>query len=75
MNEHGTYSFVILINLQQPEPTLAATLGGHMPDIVMHLNMDSHQPEAAALFAALTYTQQLLTMYPCPPTVTPAAYI
>jgi hypothetical protein len=63
-NEHGTYGFAILISLQQPEPTLAIQCGGNMPDLAEFIEMDSHRPESAALFAALCFTRQLLNEYP-----------
>jgi hypothetical protein len=40
--------------------------GGWMNPLAPHLNLDSHQPEAAALYAALVYMSQLLAMYPQP---------
>jgi len=65
-SDHGTYAFVILINLNDKEPLLAATLGCHMPDNAKLLDMDSHRPEAAALYAALIFTRKLLEEHPCP---------
>ena len=59
-NDHGTYAFVILIHLQQTEPIIAVKCGGNMPDLAKFLDMDSHHPESAALFAALCSIQMLL---------------
>jgi hypothetical protein len=63
-DDFGTYSFVILINLDQDEPTLAVSLGGNLPEIAEFLDMDSHRPEAAALYAGLTYVRRLLEAHP-----------
>jgi hypothetical protein len=40
--ESSTYAIVILINLSQPEPTLAATIGGNLPKIAEYLKLGSH---------------------------------
>ena len=66
-NDHGTYAFVILFHLHQAEPTIAVKCSGNMPDIAKFLDMDSHQPESAALFAALCFTCKLLHQFPRPP--------
>lgn len=71
-NDHGTYAFVLLINIDEPEPTLAVRLGGNMPDIAEYLDMDSHRPEAAALYAALVFTRKILDDFPPPPNTTNA---
>ena len=63
-NDQGTYAFAILIHLQQTEPTIAVKCGGNMPDLTEFLDMDSHHPESAALFAALCFVWQLLQQYP-----------
>ena len=55
MNNQGTYAFVILIHLQQTEPTIAVKCGSNMPDLAEFLDMDSHHPKSAALFAALCF--------------------
>ena len=61
------YAFVILIHLQQTEPTIAVKCGGNMPNLTEFLDMDSHHPESAALFTALCFVWQLLQQYPWGP--------
>ena len=39
-----------------------------MPALAKYLDLDSHCPEDAVLFAAMCFTQQLLAMHPKPPT-------
>lgn len=65
-NDDGTYGFAILIHLNAEEPTLAASLGRIMPPIAEFLEMDSHRPEAGALFAAVTFLESFLSRYPNP---------
>ena len=66
-NDSGTYAFVILINLKSDEPTIAVHCGGNMPDPAEFIDMDSHCPESAALYAALCFVQELLAHFPCGP--------
>jgi hypothetical protein len=63
-NEHGTYSFVILTDVDNEDPTIAVKCGGNLPNLAEYIDMDSHRPEAAALFSALCFVQLLLTKYP-----------
>jgi len=65
-NGHGTYAFVILILPPDDKPILACRLGGHMPALAEYMEMDSHHPEAAALFAAHTFLGSFLMDYPQP---------
>jgi hypothetical protein len=65
-NDDGTFGFAILIHLNAEEPTLAASHGGNMPPIAEFLEMDSHRPEAGALFAAVTFLESFLSRYPNP---------
>jgi hypothetical protein len=67
-NDHSTYSFVILINITRESPTVSVRCGGNLPNLAEYINMDSHHPEAAALFSALCFAQLLLTKYPRGPT-------
>jgi hypothetical protein len=67
-NEHGTYSFVILTKVDQPSPTVAVKCGGNLPNLAEYIDMDSHQPERVALFAALCFVRFLMTKYPRGPT-------
>ena len=64
LNDSGTYAFVILINLKSDEPTIAVCCGGNMPDPAEFIDMDSHHPESAALYAALCFVQELLACFP-----------
>lgn len=41
-NDNGTYSFVILTNLQNESPTIALKCEGHLPALAEFLDMDSH---------------------------------
>ena len=66
-NDHGTYAFVILIHLHQAEPTIAVKCSGNMPDLAKFLDMDSHEPESAALLAALCFIRKLLHHFPWGP--------
>ena len=63
-NDSGTYAFVILINLKSDEPMIAVRCGGNMPDPAEFIDMDSHHPESAALYAALCFVQELLARFP-----------
>jgi hypothetical protein len=63
-NDHGTYSFVILTNIDQESPTIAVKCGGNLPNLADYIEMDSHHPEGAALFAALCFVRLLLAKYP-----------
>jgi len=60
------YAFIIIILVNDDEPILACRLGGHMPMLAEYLDMDSHHPEAAALFAAHTFLGSFLLDYPRP---------
>ena len=62
--DSGTYAFVILINLKSDEPTIAVHCGGNMPNPAEFIDMDSHRPESAALYAALCFVQELLARFP-----------
>jgi hypothetical protein len=64
--DDSTFGFAILIHLNAEEPTLAASHGGIMPPIAEFLEMDSHHPEAGALFAAVTFLESFLSRYPNP---------
>jgi hypothetical protein len=59
---------VILTEVDQPSPTVAVKCGGNLPNLAEYIDMDSHQPEGAALFAALCFVRLLLTKYPRGPT-------
>ncbi len=63
-NAHGTYSFVILMNIDQESPTIAVKCGGNLPNLAEYIEMDSHCPKGAALFAALCFVRLLLAKYP-----------
>jgi hypothetical protein len=67
-NNHGTYSFVILTDVDSDEPTIAVKCRGNLPNLAEYIDMDSHRPEAAALFSALCFVRLLLTKYPKGPT-------
>jgi hypothetical protein len=71
--EQGTYAIVLFINTDSPEPTTAMKLGGWMNPLAPHLDLDSHRPEAAALYAALVYVSRFLEMHP-QPTIGPLPY-
>jgi len=59
-NSHGTYTFVIIILVPGDKLILACRLGGHMPMLAEYIEMDSHRPEAAALYAAHTFLGSFL---------------
>jgi hypothetical protein len=63
-NDHGTYSFIILTNIDQESPTIAVKCGGNLPNLGEYIEMVSHCPEGAALFAALCFVRLLLAKYP-----------
>jgi hypothetical protein len=63
-NDHGTYSFVILTNIASEPPTVSVKCRGNLPNLAEYINMDSHHPEAAALFSTLCFVCLLLTKYP-----------
>jgi hypothetical protein len=63
-NDHGTYSFVILIDTHTDSPQVAVRCGGNLPTLAEYIDMDSHRPEGAALFASLCFIRLLLTKYP-----------
>jgi hypothetical protein len=67
-SNHGTYSFVILTNIMRESPTVSVRCRGNLPNLTEYINMDSHCPEAAALFSTLCFVQLLLTKYPRGPT-------
>ena len=64
LNNKATYTTVIIIDLDNENPTFAASAGGKLPSLAKFIDMDSHQPEAAALFASLVLTHTLLKEYP-----------
>jgi hypothetical protein len=66
-NDNGTYSFVILIETNAEPPTVAFKCRGNLPPLAEYLGMDSHWPEAAALYTALCFTCLLLQDYPQDP--------
>jgi hypothetical protein len=47
--------FVILTDVDSEDPTIAVKCGGNLPNLAEYINMDSHCPEAAALFSALCF--------------------
>ena len=63
----GRTSSYRLLLAHQAEPTIAVKCSGNMPDLAKFLDMDSHRPESAALFAALCFTRKLLHQFPRPP--------
>jgi hypothetical protein len=66
-NNNSTYSFVILIDTNAEPPTVAFKCRGNLPPLAEYLDMDSHWPEVAALYAALCFTCLLLQDYPRDP--------
>ena len=58
----ATYSFMISISKQDIKTDVAG--GGYLPPTAKYLDPYSKRPEAAALFAGLTWIQKLLEMYP-----------
>jgi hypothetical protein len=66
-NSHSAYAFVILIHLNRDEPTVAIKSGGNLPDLAEHIDMDSHQLEAAGLYSGLCWVQWLLQCFMQPP--------
>jgi hypothetical protein len=68
---NGTYGFALAINIRATTYTLAAVAHGRMPDLADHIEMDSHRPEGAALYAGLTWIQTLLLAHPRPPGLPP----
>jgi len=67
-NNHGTYAFTVLIHLNQDKPTVAVRCGGNLPELAEFIDMDSHRPEAAALYAGLCWIHHLLSCFVQPPT-------
>jgi hypothetical protein len=67
-NDNGTYFFVILTDIENDSPTIAFKCGGNLPALADHIYMDSHCPEAAALYASLCFVCLLLLKYPRGPT-------
>jgi hypothetical protein len=63
-NNNCTYSFVILMDTDAEPPMVAFKCGGNLPPCAEYLDMDSHWPEAAALYTALCFTCLLLQDYP-----------
>ena len=55
LDEHGTYGVALHIQLDVDEPMLATAFGRHVPNIAEYLDMDSHCPKAAALYATLIF--------------------
>jgi hypothetical protein len=43
-NDHGTYSFVILTDINNESPTVAVKCGGNLPNLAEYIDMDSHRP-------------------------------
>jgi hypothetical protein len=41
-NDHGTYSFVILIGTHTDSPQMAIQCSGNLPILAEYINMDSH---------------------------------
>ena len=64
LEDGGTYAFVIYTNLEDEEPTVAAKSGGWMTPLAEFLELDSHRPEAAALYAAMHFLQGFLRRNP-----------
>jgi hypothetical protein len=62
-NDNGTYSFVILTDIENDSPTVTFECGGNLPALADHIDMDSHHPEAAALYASLCFVHLLLSKY------------
>jgi hypothetical protein len=73
LNDNATYGISILIQQEDKEqPKIAISIGGKLPHLAKFTDMDSHQPEAAALFAALVLVCRLLTENPIDPESQPA---
>jgi hypothetical protein len=66
-NDHGMYSFVILTDTHTNSPQVAVCCGSNLPMVAKYIDMDSHCPEGAALYASLCFVRQLLIEYPCGP--------
>jgi hypothetical protein len=65
LNDNATYGVSILIQQEDEEqPKIAISVRGKLPHLAKFTDMDSHQPEAAALFAALVLVRRLLTENP-----------
>jgi hypothetical protein len=65
LNDNATYGVSILIQQEDEEqPKIAISVRGKLPHLAKFTDMDSHQPEAAALFAALVLVRRLLTYNP-----------
>jgi hypothetical protein len=62
-NDHGTYSFVILIDTNTDSPTVTVRCSGNLPTLAKYMNMDSHRPEGAALYASFCFVCCLLLQY------------
>ncbi len=76
LNNNATYGVSILIYQEDNEqPVIAATIGGKLPQLAKFIDMDSHQPEAAALFAALVMVRLLLRENPIKPETQPAMQV
>jgi hypothetical protein len=60
LDEQGTYAFTILIHTNQLEPMIALLSSRWMSSIAEHIDLDSHCPEAAALYAAHVFLVQFL---------------
>jgi hypothetical protein len=41
-NDHGTYSYVILIDTHTDSPQMAIQCGGNLPILTEYIDMDSH---------------------------------
>jgi hypothetical protein len=50
-NNHGTYSFIILTDLDNETQTAAVKCSGNLPNLAEYINMDSHHLKGAALFS------------------------
>jgi hypothetical protein len=63
-NDNGTYGFSILTNILDGPPTVALKCGGYLPTLADYIDMDSHHPEGAGLYAALCFVHLLLLDHP-----------
>jgi hypothetical protein len=72
LNDNATYSISILIQQEDDEQLkIAVSTGGKLPHLAKFIDMDSHQLEAAALFAAIVLVRRLLTKNPIDPETQP----
>jgi hypothetical protein len=67
-NVNGTYGFLILMNKYlDGSPTVALKCGGNLPTLADYIDMDSHCPKGAGLYAALCFVRLLLLDHPQSP--------